>query len=230
MLFSVIKKSCRVILSIIFFLFLSIFIQSPVTSWALDDASIGIRQLSSLNAGIVRLGLFLGLFIVSLLLIYFYARRLGIDLKKQVYLKLDKNHIKYISKYYATMILVTLILIIYFYLKEGNAGELPDFSANPFIFSCRILTAVVSAPLLEELLFRCILQEQLSRYSQWGALIFSAWLFAYIHGPSSVLLLIYQVFSGMIYGLLYMKTKNIKASIFLHMLHNLIAIIAAMLF
>ncbi|MER0122249.1 lysostaphin resistance A-like protein [Streptococcus sp. ZJ93] len=223
---SILKNSCRLMISIICFIFLSVFIQSPIISW-LDDDRIGIRHLSSFSSNVVRVCLFLGLLLISLLLIHIYGKKMSINLKDQIYGRINWNNVKYISKYYMTTILITLIVIIFTYSREGNIGELPDFSINPLVFVLRLLTAVVSQPLLEELLFRGVLQERLSRYSQWGALVFSSIVFSYSHDYQTILN--FHLFSSFMYGLVYMKTKNVKSAIFLHSLQNLMVIVSIIL-
>ncbi|HHJ9030541.1 TPA: lysostaphin resistance A-like protein, partial [Streptococcus pyogenes] len=55
-------------------------------------------------------------------------------------------------------------------------------SYQPVKFILFFFTTVVSQPILEEILFRGILQEKLSRVSFWLSIIVTSVIFSYIHG------------------------------------------------
>lgn len=94
---------------------------------------------------------------------------------------------------------------------------------NPFVAFFEI---VFIAPIFEELFMRGIILEQLSRrYEPIISITVSALLFAIMHlnltqGVNAFLL-------GIIFGLVYLKTRNLIITILLHGLHNLFCYIVS---
>lgn len=92
-----------------------------------------------------------------------------------------------------------------------------------------ILTAVVMAPILEEILFRGVIQG--SAYSKYGALksiLISSAAFGIIHLiPQQV---IYAFVAGIILGYIYWRTQSILSVIIVHALNNGIAFIQKIIF
>lgn len=100
--------------------------------------------------------------------------------------------------------------------SSGNvtlAGELIYF-----------VIAVIAAPICEELIFRGIILHSLKKYSPGFAVVFSSLLFALAH------MNLYQGIAvmgmGLVMGFLYLKTGSLQASIFIHFINNLIAVLS----
>ncbi|HPX05911.1 MAG TPA: CPBP family intramembrane metalloprotease, partial [Tenuifilaceae bacterium] len=93
-------------------------------------------------------------------------------------------------------------------------------SKNAFSF----ITAVILAPVLEELLFRgIILKGFLKNYSPVKAIVVSGLLFGIFHlNPWQA---IGASFVGVILGWVYYKTKSIIPCIIIHFVNNLLAFI-----
>jgi uncharacterized protein len=88
------------------------------------------------------------------------------------------------------------------------------------IFS--ILTLVVSAPILEELIFRgIILDGLLKRYSPIKAIIVSSFLFGIVHLNPWQFLSAFIL--GIFIGWVYHRTKSVTLSIAIHAINNLMA-------
>ncbi|MCF0260618.1 MAG: CPBP family intramembrane metalloprotease [Erysipelotrichaceae bacterium] len=89
---------------------------------------------------------------------------------------------------------------------------------------CYFVSAVMAAPLLEELIFRGVILNSLKKFSPFFALVFSSLLFAAAH------LNLYQgipVFGmGMAFGLMYLKTGSLAAPIYMHCVNNLLAVVS----
>lgn len=84
------------------------------------------------------------------------------------------------------------------------------------------ITAVVFAPVFEELICRGVILESLRRrHSKFAAVVVSAAVFALIHIEPSVMI---QAFvAGLVFGTVYLRTSSIIAPIFLHAINNAIA-------
>lgn len=93
-----------------------------------------------------------------------------------------------------------------------------------------MLTTLVMAPILEEVLFRGIIQEVITReYGRIWGILFASFLFGLAHMP------VYQqavnaFFVGIILGYIYYKTDSLIPVIIIHALNNAIAYIMMTLF
>ena len=92
-----------------------------------------------------------------------------------------------------------------------------------------ILTTVAMAPILEEILFRGVIQgSAMSRYGAMRAIIISSAAFALIHiMPQQV---IYAFVAGLILGYIYWKTQSILSVIIIHAFNNGTAFIQKSIF
>ena len=87
-----------------------------------------------------------------------------------------------------------------------------------------ILTVAVGAPIVEELLFRGVLFEELNRFVSvkttifLTALIFSLYHFNILQSPNTFVM-------GLVLAWTYYKTRSIKASIIIHATNNILALI-----
>ncbi len=102
---------------------------------------------------------------------------------------------------------------------SGTTTENPvaqAVSSVPWWFN--LLTTVILAPVLEEILFRKILCTRLSALGEGFAIVLSAAFFALIHGN------FYQIFYAFLIGaflaFIYLKTGKLRYTIFYHMLIN----------
>ncbi|HCW52754.1 MAG TPA: hypothetical protein DG753_03230, partial [Clostridium sp.] len=120
-----------------------------------------------------------------------------------------------------TLSSITLIISIILKLMPNMVNELlsdtsSDFNVIPFIISSVMI--VLSATILEEIMFRGILLKKIaSRGNLKKAIIISSAIFGILH-PS--LGIISAFITGVILGLLYIKYNNILIPMLLHILHN----------
>ena len=97
-------------------------------------------------------------------------------------------------------------------------GELVDpateavLAVDPWV---TLLCAVILAPVAEELFFRKALIDRLSAYHPMDAILLSALLFGLIHGNLTQFLYAFPI--GVLFGIIYWRTKNIRYTILLHM-------------
>ena len=83
-----------------------------------------------------------------------------------------------------------------------------------------LLCAGIIAPVAEELFFRKAIIDRLSGFHPMDAIVFSALLFGFIHG--NVTQFLYAFPLGVLLGIVYWRTKNIRYTILLHMALNLL--------
>jgi membrane protease YdiL (CAAX protease family) len=81
----------------------------------------------------------------------------------------------------------------------------------------------ILAPVLEELLFRGLLQTSLSHHiPNWAAIALSAGIFAAFHGDPYAFPALMAL--GAVFGFIYYKTGSLRITILLHMLNNAAAL------
>jgi hypothetical protein len=96
---------------------------------------------------------------------------------------------------------------------------------NTFLNQALLFMAVaVIAPVLEELLFRGLLQTALIKYlPDWAAIMGAAVVFALVHGQ--VYAFPALVTMGAVFGVLYYKTGSLRVTILAHALNNAAALV-----
>ncbi len=85
----------------------------------------------------------------------------------------------------------------------------------------KVISSLVLAPLLEELLFRGIIQEYLCRKNGFIlSVLITSFLFSVHHLTISQL--VYTFLAGVYFGILYYKTQSLSYSIIAHSFYNLL--------
>lgn len=112
-----------------------------------------------------------------------------------------------------------------------NKQELPNYNYSFQGFTAKqiysTITALIVAPILEELFFRkFLITELLKKYSLPITLVVSSFLFSIIHYETPVNLLPAFLFA-LLSGILYFKTKQITYSVLLHFFANTASLILA---
>lgn len=89
---------------------------------------------------------------------------------------------------------------------------------NPFVM---IITAVIMAPIFEEIIFRGIIQQGLINkgVAPWKAILFASVVFGLVHGNPWQF--VGAVLLGTVLGLVYYKTKSLLLPMLLHGFNNL---------
>lgn len=90
-----------------------------------------------------------------------------------------------------------------------------------------VLNVIVAAPLVEELLFRVVLQSVLSRWWPTGGYWIVVALFAFAHGPQNAPALLPL---GMILGLVYSVRRSYVTVVLIHALFNAVMLILMLAF
>ncbi|MBL0923967.1 MAG: CPBP family intramembrane metalloprotease [Sphingomonadaceae bacterium] len=168
--------------------------------------------------------------LVQLLLMWFYLRkdgRIG---------KLGLNHFGNISLGRATGLAIVLVaaamLFNYVYatyiipgigMQEDMAKMLASIPRTPVNIAAGFFAIAVAAPVVEELLFRGLLQNALGKYVPiWGAIILSSFLFALVHLQPYAIPGLMSL--GIAFGYLYHRTGSLRTNILLHMANNAFAL------
>lgn len=126
-------------------------------------------------------------------------------------------------------------LLLYFFEhlgKEQVAIQYLKMAAmSPVSLACAVFSILIGAPVLEEYLFRGVLQTSLrTRFSVKTSIIISSLAFAFFHLTPSQgianITLFASLFTFALYlGFIYEKQRSLYANIFLHMTFNLISVI-----
>ena len=121
----------------------------------------------------------------------------------------------------ATLVLDTLFTMVYFHLvpRANDYPPLfPELEGRPFAWVPILLTLVVSAPLIEEVVFRGWIQRPLERVSPAFAIVLTSLLFALAHGFP--LLIPYYVLAGVVLGASVYLTRSLWVAMVAHAAHN----------
>lgn len=87
----------------------------------------------------------------------------------------------------------------------------------------RFAAVALIAPIVEEIVFRGLLQRSLEhRLPNWGALLLASLLFGLVHGQMKALPML--VVLGMALGYVYQKTGSLRLPILLHIINNAMAL------
>lgn len=111
----------------------------------------------------------------------------------------------------------------------GFMGEVPENGLDIVISKTPMwlifILMVIIAPIVEELIFRKLMIDRLSIYGDRMAIIFSALAFGFIHG--NLYQFFYATLLGALLGYVYTHTRNIKYSIYMHMIINFLGSVVA---
>ncbi|TPR14166.1 CPBP family intramembrane glutamic endopeptidase [Apilactobacillus timberlakei] len=194
---------------------------------------IPIGILSNPNSTYIKVILSILYFLIYFLMIgiaYFSYKKHGRnDLKRPI----TKSNWKFIIIAYVLShviegVLSSLSTLTYHETTSGNQQGLQDMlSSNKLTVVLMIFGIVIFSPILEELVFRGYLMDALfSPKFKWLPIIISGLLFGLAHntGLNIFFFLIYAQI-GFFLAYVYQKTNNLKVSIALHVLNNLISAI-----
>ncbi|MFC0290599.1 CPBP family intramembrane glutamic endopeptidase [Bombilactobacillus bombi] len=171
--------------------------------------------------------------IVSALVISFF---IWILQKVQRFITKKLNAQAWLMIIIATSFIVIINKILLpFFQTTGNANvkaQLRVLHSTPVLF---IIYALVVAPVIEELLFRGYLinvlfshtshRSVLISHTNYLGMVCSAAIFGLLHISTDPIYFFSKFILGILLGIVYEKTKNIKASIIVHLLNNWLALI-----
>lgn len=164
--------------------------------------------------------------------IYFFAK---IYREKDFNITKIDNHmsLKTLGKYALISLGASGISVLWIFLAEFLSNYFPFiknslesliehnsiFNGGPIL---AFISVVILAPIVEELIFRGIIFNEVAKYKG-GAfpVIISALLFGLAHGEP--VQIVYAFIGGLVLGFVYSKTHSLPIVMFLHMLNNLLA-------
>ena len=114
-------------------------------------------------------------------------------------------------------------------LEEIIGQPIPDNTSELILDApvwLLILIVVIIGPIVEELIFRKLMIDRLSLHGELYAVIVSSVAFGIFH--QNVYQLFYATLFGFLLGYVYLKSGNIKLSILLHMVINLLGSVVAL--
>ena len=117
---------------------------------------------------------------------------------------------------YAGALLGTLIGMLF---KNGLSDVVEQAIGSVDIWVSALCAGIIG-PVAEELFFRKAMIDRLSKYHPIDAILFSAVLFALIHGNLTQFLYAFPL--GVLLGIIYYRTQNIGYTILLHIAINMI--------
>jgi membrane protease YdiL (CAAX protease family) len=122
------------------------------------------------------------------------------------------------SGMYISNIIGNILTAIIGFLKGSSvSNDLLTIATSNSIWA-NFLIMVLFAPVAEELLFRKLLIDRTAKYGEGISVLLSALIFGLFHGNLNQFA--YAFVLGGIFGFIYVKTRDIKYTIFLHMLIN----------
>ena len=128
---------------------------------------------------------------------------------------------KEVLLFIGSFLLCVLVNIGYhsFFTVSSGAGYQHLEAASTGISLSFIASATVFGPILEEFIFRGILQGAVFDNS-WLGLLLTSSLFSFMHDPYDVPSFFYYLFGGLLLGFAYKKSQNLWVSTLVHMFYN----------
>jgi uncharacterized protein len=109
-------------------------------------------------------------------------------------------------------------------MQEEMAKILASIPRTPMNIAAGFFAIAIAAPLVEELLFRGLLQNSLARHMPiWGAIILSSLCFAAVHLQPYAIPGLMSL--SIAFGYLYHRTGSLRMNILLHMANNAFALL-----
>ena len=112
-------------------------------------------------------------------------------------------------------------------MSQGGYSPTPqvtEMTSMPLFLAEFAITAIL-VPIMEEFAFRGVLLSRLERHGEVFALVGSAILFSLAHMDASTV--VFAFAAGLVFGFLYMRTRNLWVSIAVHALNNGLAVIGS---
>ncbi len=109
-------------------------------------------------------------------------------------------------------------------MQDEMAKLLASIPRTPLNIALGLFAIAVVAPLIEELLFRGLLQRALMNHlPAWAAIILSAMTFSVVHMQPLAMPALMAL--GAAFGYIYYKTGSLRMTIILHMINNTLALV-----
>ena len=111
-------------------------------------------------------------------------------------------------------------------MQEEMEKILAGIARTPVNMVAMFFAIAIAAPVVEELLFRGLLQNALTKYLPiWGAILLSSFLFALVHLQPYAIPGLMSL--SIAFGYLYHRTGSLRTNIILHMANNAFALLVS---
>ncbi|WP_397605339.1 lysostaphin resistance A-like protein [Sphingorhabdus sp.] len=109
-------------------------------------------------------------------------------------------------------------------MQDNVAKMLAGIKPTPLNMAVMFFAMTIAAPVVEELLFRGLLQNALAKYMPvWGAILLSSFLFALVHLQLYAIPALMSL--SIAFGYLYHRTGSLRTNIILHIANNVFALV-----
>lgn len=109
-------------------------------------------------------------------------------------------------------------------MQDEMAKILAGIARTPLNIAAIFFAIAIAAPVVEEVLFRGMLQNALTKYLPiWAAILLSSFLFALVHGQPYAIPGLMSL--SIAFGYLYHRTGSLRTNIILHMANNAFALL-----
>ena len=114
-------------------------------------------------------------------------------------------------------------------MQEEMAKILASIPRTPVNITAIFFAIAIAAPIVEELLFRGMLQNAVGKYVPfWAAILLSSFLFAVVHMQLYAIPGLMSL--SIAFGYLYHRTGSLRTNIILHMANNAFALVVSQIF
>ena len=173
-----------------------------------------IEYQNKLNKYLNNNTLLMAIIIATIFIPLFYF----IYKKNYTYIKKQSNQLIYV------IIFSSIIALVY----NSYISIIVDYPVSSLPMYVQIICSGIIGPIIEELLFRGIIFNKLKeKYSVEKAMILSTIIFSLLH--LSIVDIIYTMFFGYLLVYVYNRYHNLKDSIIMHIMANIVVIIFGMI-
>lgn len=173
--------------------------------------------------------------VISGVLTFLFARkRLGLEQTPRAWKNTNfkASDVFYgICSCWTLSLLFGLVVILFETIASffGGGVSQPDLNLNAGLAQnlINLVTTVILAPLLEELIFRGCILESLKKYSTSFAIVFSSLLFAMLHMNLAQSIPVFGM--GLVFGWMYVRTGSLPMTIVLHLINNAVSMFSTLL-
>ena len=160
-------------------------------------------------------------YVTDIPIVYYFIKN---NKKRKYFMKKEKLSIKSFISCFALMSFISIITSILFFifkleLRKYGGEVLSSYPVQPLtIIFINIFSTVIMAPIVEEIIFRGVIMNDLSEYGYKSAIIINSILFGLSH--VEIRKIIITILFGIIFSYIAYR-YSLKYSILLHMVWNL---------
>ncbi len=162
----------------------------------------------------------LPMYVIAFPLIFMIFQKIPVQMKgEKKKMSFGKLFIAFLMCYSITYISnfvgVIFTAIIALFKPSGQVENVMLEITGSLHPAVNFFVVVICAPIMEELLFRKVLLSRTAKYGEGISIVFSGLVFGLFHGNLNQF--VYAFLLGIFFGFIYVKTRDIRYSIALHM-------------